>query len=141
MRRTYRRTQPRRTNNDDLKGMWATVWRQVTGRFVDESGWVTEYRFHQTRRWLFDWAHRPTRVAVEIDGGNTMAAVSDDGQHAIAIGGHTQEKDYHKLNAAAADGWRVFRFTPRMLTRDPIGCVQLVAGVMGIALPPETKGW
>lgn len=120
--------------------MWSTVWRQVTGRFTDESGWDTDYRFHDKRRWKFDWAHRVTRVAVEIDGGNRMAAVDDDG-NAVAIGGHTQEKDYEKLNAATANGWRVFRFTPAMLTRNPIGCVEQVTQLMGIELPSEMKGW
>lgn len=129
----------KKPNNDDKKGLWAIHWRQVVGRFADESGWDTDYMFHATRKWKFDWCHRVTRVAVEIDGGNRMAAVDEETGRAVAIGRHTQERDYKKLNAATADGWRVFRFTPDMLNRNPIECVSIVAGAVGVKLPRETE--
>lgn len=48
-------------------------------------------------------------VAVEVDGGNRMV------RNGAAVGRHTGEDDYRKLNAAAIRGWRVLRFTPAMV--------------------------
>lgn len=62
-----------------------------------------EYRFHDVRRWRFDFAWPELRVAVEVDGG-TWAA----GRHNRGAG---FEGDAEKLNAATALGWRVFRYT------------------------------
>lgn len=68
---------------------------------------VREYQFAvdlaPPRRWKFDFAFVPWRVAVEIEGGAFTA-----GRHSTG-GGLT--KDCEKYNAAAALGWRVFRFT------------------------------
>jgi very-short-patch-repair endonuclease len=61
-----------------------------------------EYRFHPTRMWRFDFAWPAQRIAVEVEGG-------------VYVGGrHTRGRgfvnDCTKLNAAAAMGYRVFRF-------------------------------
>ena len=53
---------------------------------------------------------------MEIDGGNTQAVITKTGR-AVAVGRHTQEADYEKLNAAALLRWRVFRFTPAMVKK------------------------
>ena len=63
---------------------------------------VYEHRFHETRRWRFDWAWPERRIAVEIDG-----AVWVQGRHTRGSG---YVADMEKLNAAAEAGWRVFRF-------------------------------
>lgn len=62
-----------------------------------------EYRFHDVRRWRFDFAWPELRVAVEVDGGTWTA-----GRHNRGAG---FEGDAEKLNAATALGWRVFRYT------------------------------
>lgn len=63
-----------------------------------------EHRFHETRRWRFDFAF-DTKLAVEVEGG-------------VFIGGyHTRgagfRADCEKYNAAAELGWTVLRYTDR----------------------------
>lgn len=77
-----------------------------------------EYPFaaEMRRRWRFDWAFPAYKVAVEVDGGQWQA-------HG---GRHSRDTDRDKLNHAAMLGWRVFRFSPQMLRRDPEGCIRMV---------------
>lgn len=90
----------------DLERTFVTLWRTMYGPDL-----VDEHRFHQTRRWRFDFAHLETKVAIELDGGT------------FSGGRHTRGKGYaadcEKLNAATAAGWRVFRLTSDMLAEDP----------------------
>jgi hypothetical protein len=78
-----------------------------------------EYRFHESRRWRFDFArpayderivsnmftHHPA-IAIEVEGGSFS-------------GGHRRglryEFDCEKHNAAMLLGWQVYRFTPAMV--------------------------
>ena len=64
----------------------------------------TEWPFEPSRAWRFDYAWPAVSVAVEIDGygpGHTaMAGISSD---------------HEKQNAAILEGWRVFRFTAKLL--------------------------
>jgi very-short-patch-repair endonuclease len=67
----------------------------------------TEYRFHPVRMWRFDFCMpSPYLIAIEIDGG-------------VWGGRHTRGKgfieDCYKLNAAAAMGYRVLRYTSEHL--------------------------
>lgn len=66
-----------------------------------------EFRFHTERRWRFDFAYPEKKVALEVEGG-----VWSGGRHTRGYG---FEEDCHKYNAAALHGWRVFRFTPKMI--------------------------
>ena len=95
---------------------FATLWRQLDGPDL-----VSEYKFHDTRDWRFDFAHPVTLVAVEIEGG-VWGKVGKDGKR--RPGRHLQPQgfieDCHKYNAATADGWAVFRLTADMLRDDPI---------------------
>lgn len=70
---------------------------------------VREYRFHPTRRWRFDYAWVPQKLALEIDGG----------RYAFAGGRHATDADHEKLNMAAALGWRVLHVTPQAMRRAP----------------------
>lgn len=78
---------------------------------------VKEYTFSPARKWRFDRAfiEGTIRIAFEIEGGVWM------GQ------GHANpyrfEEDCEKYNVAQMNGWKVFRFTPQMLERDPDGCL------------------
>jgi very-short-patch-repair endonuclease len=65
-----------------------------------------EYRFHPTRKWRFDFAFPDRKLAIEIEGGN-------GGRHQ-RMGGFTA--DCEKYNAASLLGWRVLRYTTRMVT-------------------------
>ncbi|MCG6219241.1 endonuclease domain-containing protein [Vibrio diabolicus] len=66
-----------------------------------------EYRFHETRRWRFDFAYPEQQLAVEVEGG-TWAG----GRHTRGSG---YEKDCEKYNAAALRGWSILRFTGSMI--------------------------
>ena len=64
---------------------------------------VREYLFHPTRKWSFDFAFIPSKIAVEVEG---------RGRHQ-SFGGF--EADAKKYNAAAKLGWMVLRYTPAMV--------------------------
>ena len=68
---------------------------------------LTEYRFHPTRRWRFDFAYPDRMVAIEVEGG-----IWSRGRHTRGKG---FEEDCRKYNEAACLGWRVIRVTGGML--------------------------
>ena len=84
--------------------------------FTGLSAPVAEYQFAPPRRWRFDYAWPDSRVAVEFDGGQWVFSGSR----------HKRESDRAKLNAAAAMGWRVLRYSNQQWERDPYGCVAQV---------------
>ena len=93
-------------NESSLERTFATLWRVVRG-----PEYVTQYRFHPTRKWLFDVAWPDLMIAVELDGGGA--------QH----GRHHRDKghsdDCEKANAATMMGWQVYRMTSLMLRDNP----------------------
>lgn len=112
---------------------------------------LSEHRFHQTRKWRFDFAWTRAGhwiigkdahpedgiapfVAVEIDGGTFMG-----GRHSRGVG---QGKDNDKINAAQILGWKVLRFSGMQL-KDPRSCIEQVLEAMGVFSGHdtcETKG-
>jgi very-short-patch-repair endonuclease len=100
-----------------LERTFETIWRQLGGAELE-----TEYRFHEKRRWRFDFAAPGAMVAIELEGGT------------FSGGRHTRGKgfaaDCEKYNAAARLGWRVFRFTADMLRDDPFGNLVPVIGLV-----------
>lgn len=96
------------TKTSDLEAAFDTLWRQCGGPAL-----VAEHRFAPPRRWRFDRAHVPARVAIEIDGGT-----HNGGRHVTGAG---YTRDCEKLNAAAWRGWLIFRLTSDMLRDDPVG--------------------
>jgi very-short-patch-repair endonuclease len=68
----------------------------------------TEFRFHSTRKWRFDFAWPALRIAAEVEGGTWSG-----GRHTRGSG---FEGDCEKYNAAALAGWTVLRFTRRQIT-------------------------
>lgn len=107
------------TNLEDLFLRVLNEQAQVNGIAIEQP--VTEYRFHPTRKWRFDFAWPAFRVAVEIDGGAFAG-----GRHNTGLGSHN---DKDKMNAAAALGWRVLAFDAKHL-REP----ELVFGTILEAL-------
>lgn len=70
-------------------------------------GGVPEYRFHETRRWRFDYAWPHRMVAFEIEGGTWKG-----GRHSTGAG---YRADCIKYNTAAINGWTVIRATTDMV--------------------------
>ena len=64
---------------------------------------VKEFRFHETRKWRFDYAFPSHKVAIEVDGG-----VWTGGRH---INPQGYINDMEKLNTAASMGWLMLRIT------------------------------
>ena len=64
---------------------------------------VEEHRFHKTRRWRFDFAILSKKIAIEYEGLHSAKS-----RHTTKSG---FQGDTEKYNAAAADGWRVLRYT------------------------------
>jgi hypothetical protein len=68
---------------------------------------ITEFVFHPTRRWRFDYCFVDQRLAVEVQGGLFVAGRHSRG--AALLGEH------EKLNAAAVLGYRVLYVVPKAL--------------------------
>lgn len=95
----------------------------------------TEYRFHPTRKWRFDFAFPVYKVALEIEGGSYIRPVKchicgtqvlrrlKDGRMLPVYegGGHHSsvfEQNAEKYNEAAILGWFVIRVTSDMVNDD-----------------------
>ena len=73
---------------------------------IDDAGLPVpecEHRFHQTRRWRFDFAWPEYKVSCEVEGG-----IWSGGRH---VRGRGFQKDCTKYNEAALAGWIVIRVT------------------------------
>lgn len=83
------------------------------GQILDIYGidYKTEYRFHATRKWRFDYAIPDYLIAIEYEGG-----VFSDGRHTRGTG---FVNDCDKYNAAILDGWRLLRYTIVHLNKKP----------------------
>jgi len=93
---------------------WA--WQAVQGPALE-----AEHKFHPERRFRFDFAHLPSRVAIEIEGGTWVG-----GRHTTGAG---FLRDCEKYNEAALLGWRVVR-----LTTDQVANTLLLARVRDMML-------
>lgn len=100
----------------DKAELFMFYWRVAAPRNLTP---VPEYDFTRDigRKHRFDFAWLPQKVAVEIEG---------NAWHVAGGGRHMQDTDLEKYNLAAARGWRVFRYSPSMLTRDPAACIEQV---------------
>jgi hypothetical protein len=69
----------------------------------------TEYKFHSTRKWRFDYAIPEYKIAIEIEGGMWINGRHTRGSGAIG--------DLEKYNQAVLLGWRLLRFTPQQFNK------------------------
>lgn len=67
----------------------------------------TEYKFHPTRKWRFDYAYVDQKIAIEREGG-----IWTQGRHTRGAG---YENDIRKYNEAVVLGWRLLRFSTEMI--------------------------
>ncbi len=103
----------------DLEAAFARAFALLASDYPQP---VREYRFHQTRKWRFDFAWPEAHVAVEVEGGTW-----DRGRHTRGAG---YAGDCAKYNAAVLGGWRVLRFTSDMLYSDLRACVAQVVALL-----------
>jgi hypothetical protein len=64
---------------------------------------VIEYRFHDDRKFRFDFAIPELKIAIEYEG-----LLSEKSGH-TTLGGYTS--DCEKYNLAVTEGWRLLRYT------------------------------
>jgi hypothetical protein len=88
----------------DLEKKFTWLWVHVIKGPTDVT---IEHRFNPSRKWRFDFAHIPTKTAIEIEGG-----VAKMGRHQRPDG---FRKDCEKYVSAGLMGWRVFRLSPDMV--------------------------
>lgn len=82
-----------------------------------------EFKFHEYRKWRFDFCFPADMLAIEIEGG-----VWSGGRHTRGAG---FTADMEKYNAATLQGWRVLRFTPAMVSSGE--AIQMVKRALGDA--------
>ena len=98
----------RKANPSTMESRFEMLWKNVAlGPRLER-----EHRFCPTRKWRFDYAHVPTHLAFELEGG-----VWTRGRHLRPTG---FIKDCEKYNEALLLGWRVFRIPAPLLTPDYI---------------------
>lgn len=66
----------------------------------------TEFLFHPTRKWRFDYAFPQLKVAIEYEG-----IFGGGKSRHTTVTGYTEDAD--KYNQAQALGWKVFRYTAK----------------------------
>jgi len=101
-------------NHPDEPFFWEIPIATEVGK-LSESGLclLPEYQFAPPRKWRFDYACLPARVAIEING-----AIWQQGRHARGSG---LLGDYVKLNTAASMGWLVFQLSPELIEKNDHG--------------------
>ena len=106
----------------DRKGDLPVAWKIVAG-----TPWPfePEFRFHEKRRWRFDWFCEASMLAVEIEGLTYFGG--GIGRHQSASGA---EGDMDKYNTALEHGIVVLRYSQRMIARDPVGVVNQIRDVL-----------
>ena len=64
------------------------------------------------RRFRFDFVHKPSRVAIEIQGGTYSRTAKS---HGTGVG---LDRDYEKNNLAQYHGYIIFQLSCKMITED-----------------------
>jgi very-short-patch-repair endonuclease len=118
------------TSTLDKAVLFQNAWNQFrnSAEFMSNYELHREYNFDSelNRKHRFDFAFPDALIAIEIEG---------NAWNVKGGGRHMRDGDLEKYNIAAQLGWRIFRFSPRMLIEDPFGCAEQVSK----ALEGDTK--
>jgi very-short-patch-repair endonuclease len=87
------------------------AWEKVYPHIMPKQ----EYRFHEERRWRFDFAWPIQKVAVEIQGFEQYHTSYEE-----------VFKDYEKYNAATERSWSIFFFMSKHLKEHKMQTIQTV---------------
>lgn len=119
----------------DLRAMGGGLWRGKRSKLEPkfELLWksqqpyqlVREFRFHETRKWRFDFAHLASKTAIEIQGGGFGSM----NFHGSGVG---MQRDCEKSLASAVLGWLVIPITGKMITT---AVIEQIASVIHRRLP------
>lgn len=96
-----------KAKREALENKFHFMWKALNGPELKR-----QHKFHETRKWTFDFAHVETRIAIEIEGGTWI-----NGRHNRGQG---YENDREKYNEANFEYWRVFCLTSKMITGDVV---------------------
>lgn len=96
--------------NSSLESQFINTWT-----FYYDIPLTQEYRFHKTRKYRFDFAHVPTKVAIEINGGRWQKSGHSSGKGLL--------RDYEKNNLAILEGWVVFQICDEMINQDHLSSI------------------
>lgn len=107
----------KRSQKESLENKFLRTW---TEEFSNLPPPVSQYRFHDTRKWRFDFAWPEWKLAVEIQGGTWSKGGHNTGYGITA--------DYEKLRVAQRLGWKVLPYS----TQDCKDMVQVVTEVAEI---------
>jgi very-short-patch-repair endonuclease len=73
------------------------------------------------RRYRFDFIHRASKVAIEINGQTYSRVIHTKKGNFTKLGGHNSgiglDRDYEKTNLAAMNGWLVFQLSSKMINQ------------------------
>ena len=116
-KRKARNVATQATNKAKHETSFINHWKMLAGQLTEPE---REHRFHEVRKWRFDFAWPSAKLAVELHGGGNR------GRHASVTG---MAADLEKHNAATRLGWRVLAFNVVKL-RDMPGVVAEVADML-----------
>lgn len=87
------------------------TWADKVGSMEDAAGFpvVGEHRFHEERRWRFDFAIVEKKIAIEVEGGVFVRGAHNRPMRYIG--------DMEKYNEAQIMGWKVLRYEPSQFSQ------------------------
>lgn len=93
---------------------------------------LREYRFHDDRKWRFDFAYPQYMLAIEVEGithyGKNADGTMKLGRHQTGKG---IEADLEKYQAAMLLGWNVYRCSGRMIkSGEAIQTIETLLGMI-----------
>ena len=90
-----------------------------------------EHQFIPPRRFRFDFAHLPTKTAIELQGGIWVKSGHNTGTGLL--------RDYKKLNLATSMGWRVFMLAREMVNDEWLGSIAVAIQQSELTAIPELE--